>query len=259
MHFARQALQKNFDLLLSAGGDGTLHEVVNGLLQGEEGGRLPTLGILPLGSGNDFARNFKIRRDADRILHALQHPRFTQVNVGTMACYDVNNNPIRKYFINVAEVGIGTVVIGQFLKNKKYVGGAMGYYLAILKSFLFYRPQSISIRTSEGNWEGPVLTFAAGIGKWFGGGLCIAPEAEWNDGRLSWFRCGNIRIWNFLGYTGRLKGGKKIDHPQVVYGKDASVYCDSASPQPVEADGEWVGYLPLTLGIHKRKLDFIYT
>jgi diacylglycerol kinase (ATP) len=256
--FAAKAVADNYDLILAAGGDGTINQVVNGVLAGNlPVNLLPVLGILPAGSGNDFARTVSITLDPEELKDRLSRLNSKPIDIGSVT-FQQNNIQSHSYFINVASAGMGPEVLNTMASGKKPFGSAVAYYTAILKTFLSYRCIRVNIRTSDWQWSNNLRTLAVGNGKFFGSGLCIAPEAKPDDGIFSAFVCGNVSVLDFIRYTSKLKNAKRINNQKIEYREAEKLELTAKSPCRIEADGELLGFLPAQVEVLPGRIKFLY-
>jgi diacylglycerol kinase (ATP) len=254
---ASKAVDKRFDVILAAGGDGTLNQVLNGMLRDrEEFNDLPVLGVLPLGSGNDFARALRITADADALISRLHAMAIKRVDVGKVI-YQGGEKPRSSYFINVADAGMGPEVVSRMLASGRAFGSSVAYYAAIVSTFFSYKPITVSIKATGWQWKNKLRTIAIGNGKFYGHGICIAPDAIVDDGIFSTFVCGDVSVMEFIRYSGALKRSKKITHPKVQYSSAQHLELTAEAPCRIEADGELLGYLPATIVIIPGKIKFL--
>jgi len=254
---ASKAVDNRFDLILAAGGDGTLNQVVNGMLKDQEDFiDLPILGVLPLGSGNDFARALRITSNAEGLISKIHAMTIKRVDVGKVMYQDAEKIRL-SYFINVADAGMGPEVVSRMLASGRAFGSSVAYYSAILSTFFSYKPIMVSIKATGWQWKGKLRTIAIGNGKFYGHGLCIAPDALVDDGIFSTFVCGDVSVLEFIRYSGALKRSKKIIHPKVQYSSAQHLELTADAPCRIEADGELLGYLPATIDIIPGKIKFL--
>jgi YegS/Rv2252/BmrU family lipid kinase len=258
---ASKAADKYPDLILAAGGDGTLNQVVNGVLRGREMElRLPVIGLIPIGSGNDFARTAGIKPGIESLISLITRFQPKKVDAGIVHFTPFEkseNKKTHQYFVNVADIGMGPVVVDKVLKSGRPFGHAAAYYKSILSTFMSYRPMMVKIKTSEWSWEGKLRTLAVGNGKYYGHGLCIAPDAVMNDRIFNIFICGNVSVLDFIRFTGKLKKGRHIRIPEIHYKNATSLELSSDTPCMIEGDGEILGMLPARVEIIERQLDFL--
>ncbi|MEX1239145.1 MAG: YegS/Rv2252/BmrU family lipid kinase [Cyclobacteriaceae bacterium] len=258
---ASKFTDKYADLIIAAGGDGTLHQVVNGILKERENEiRLPAIGLIPIGSGNDFARGAGLKIKPEQSLKIFSAFNLRPIDVGFV---EYSLQPSRDsekgyaYFVNVADIGMGPEVVGKVLNSGRPFGSEVAYYKSILTTFLTYRPMIVKARADQWDWEGKLRTLAVANGQYYGHGLCIAPDAVMDDRLFSVFVCGNVSVLDFIMHTGTLKKGKNIVQEEVWYKTATTVEFSSDHPCPIEGDGEILGWLPAKVGMIERQLNFL--
>ncbi|MBX2965068.1 MAG: diacylglycerol kinase family lipid kinase [Cyclobacteriaceae bacterium] len=251
---ASKAVSQSFDAILAAGGDGTLNQVLNGVLH-EQSNNLPVLGLVPLGSGNDFARTVNVRSDIEFLKNLFTDFTFRPVDVGKISFPD-SKEPAR-YFINIADVGMGPYVVQRLLNSDRLFGSLAAYYVAIIKTFFTYRPFVLKMTTPLWKWSGMIRSVAIANGKFFGNGIGIAPVAKPDDGLFSCFIAGKISVIDFILQNGRLRKGKRPIHNEIQYRETDSVMLEADEAQPIEADGELAGNLPVRIELLPKKIGFL--
>jgi diacylglycerol kinase (ATP) len=254
---ASKAVDEKFDVILAAGGDGTLHQVVNGTLHGrEQVTGLPAIGLIPLGSANDFARTVNLRRNPENLVRLLAAFQPKRIDIGKLVFQDVGN-PIH-YFINIADTGMGPTVAEHINKGQRPFGASVAYYTAIVKAFFTYKPVEVEIKTESWNWMGKIRTLAIANGRSFGHGLMVAPDAVVDDGVFSIFLGEDLSVFDFIRYSGDLKKGKKVNHPKVHYRQARWIELSTPANLRLEADGELIGDLPVRIELLSKQLPFLY-
>jgi diacylglycerol kinase family enzyme len=153
---------------------------------------------------------------------------------------------------------MGPEVLNTMSSGKKRLGSAVAYYVAILSTFWSYRCMRVDIKTSAWQWNNTLRTLAIGNGRFFGSGLCIAPEAKPNDGIFSVFVCGAVSVLDFIRYTNTLKSSGKIIHPKIQYKTAETLEITSETPCRIEADGELLGFLPAKVEVIPGRIKFLY-
>lgn len=253
---AANAVSKHYDIVFAAGGDGTVNQVVNGMLRDYEAPtKLPVLGVLPLGGGNDFARSLREDLDTNLILKALTEQRFRTIDVGEVTYQTEDAQTGHRYFVNVVDVGMGPEVVSRVTRSGRAFGSAFSYYQSILLTFLTYKTVALHARAEDWQWDSPMRTFAIANGRYYGNGLCIAPEAKPDDELFDVFACGDVSVFDFIMQSVPLKKGKVIKHPKVSYMKTKQVHLSSDGPVRIEADGEILGWLPASVYLSSIKLQ----
>jgi diacylglycerol kinase (ATP) len=261
---AQIAVENRFEVIAAAGGDGTIHQVVNGMLSAPNGaGNYPALALLPLGSGNDFVRSFSIDQSPEGFVNRLRMTNTTEIDVGevlfsvTRPETGVTSIQDKRYFLNVVDVGMGPPVVRGVLNSGRPLGSAVAYYTSILKTFFTYRPMPLHAKSADWEWKSDMRSFAVANAKYFGNGLCIAPEGRLDDGILNVFACGPVSVADFIIQSVPLKQGRKVHHPQVFYFRTSRIELSSSAPVELEADGEIIGWLPATVGLSPKKIRIL--
>ncbi len=234
-------------MVVAVGGDGTVHEVVNGLLtQGTEE-RVPVLGVIPAGSGCDYARSFSLPNDLDAAAACLSSPRAPRVvDVGEVRCQGIDGER-RRLFANVAEVGIGADVAYRASRLPRAFGPARyvgGFALTLPR----HRPTDARVVATTDHYRGRLTNLVVAIGQYFGAGMHIAPAADLSDGEFDV----QVQFGSKLDYAlsmPKLFRGTHLPHPRVLEWRAGTVEvsCDPAAR--LEADGELLGTTPASFRI----------
>ena len=252
---AGEAVTKGFDAIISAGGDGTLNQVVNGMLK-TSASKIPMLGIVPLGSGNDFAAMMGVRGNAEQLVKLLDENKPKLIDVGKILCHDQEGNPVEKYFINVCSVGMGPDTVKKLERSPRWLGPNIRYYTTILNTFLTHKPEKIEVRTADWTWNGKARVLAIANGKSFGNKIYIAPDAKPDDGIFATFIATDMPVIKFLFFLQTLKGKKKVKDRSILYSTATALEITSPRETLIEAEGEMAGYLPARVVMQPRRINF---
>lgn len=260
---AEEAVKVGAEIIISVGGDGTLNEVVNGIMKGCKATDVRSsnikVGVLPVGSGNDFVKNFASQYDLDTLKKQIEGDCTQLIDIGVAEFQSSNNELIIRYFVNIADIGIGGVIAEKLSRYKRWLGGNVTYQRAILSTFLSYRPQPLSVSTDTQHLSTPMMSLVVANGKYFGSGLGIAPEADVSSGTLEVVMLQNITLLDYLRQLPKVRRCEKIHHPEISYARSKRVVVTSlnATPLPIDMDGEYVGMTPVTFLILPQSLSFI--
>lgn len=256
LELAAVAAREKFDCVLAAGGDGTLNQVLNGILK-DHGEHSPALGIIPLGTGNDFARMCGIKLDGNQIanLIARNDPRLT--DLGKINCCLEHGEKATKYFVNVCSMGMGPEVVKRLMQSDRSLGPFITYLKAITATFFTHRPEEVLAKTTRWEWRGRMRVLAIANGQSFGNQMYIAPDAIPDDGLFSTFLAGDIPLLKFLLCLQKIKGKKKINDHQIIYNECSAIEITAPVPCAIEADGEWMGWLPMKIEILPKRIKFL--
>ncbi len=249
------------DVIIAAGGDGTINQVVNGILKGRENeSKLPVIGIIPIGAACDFFRGTGSRTNPGTILKILAEHQPKPLDVGLVE-YSLGPGDDTKtgqsYFVNIADLGMGPEVVSRFENSSRLFGSEVAYYKSILSTFFSYKPMVVKAIAPEWTWEGRLRSLAVANGKYYGHGLCVAPDALMDDRLFSVFICGNVSAFDFIRNASALKNGKTVRKEEVHYKTATSVEFTSQSPCAIEADGEMFGWLPAKVSMIEKRLNFL--
>ncbi len=228
---ATKLSDEGIDLIVAVGGDGTVNEVMNGMMRANQ---KPLLAIIPNGTGNDFYRSAFNNSTHGDFLSALKNPKLMSIDVGK-----VQSALGTQYFLNIADVGFGAAVVEILNKQRKYLGGKASYALAILRTFLGFKTPRLSIQSASYSYTGPVFMVAFCNGDMFGDGLYIHPGAKVNDGVLNITLLKKIGLMDYVRNLKNLKTGKRINHPEAFYFSDNELSIKVTKGKAVtETDGE---------------------
>ncbi len=253
----KQAIEEGAEFIIAAGGDGTVNEVVNGIMSvSDEQRNKVFLGILPLGTGNDFVRTTKISKSVPELAQLIKSKQHKIIDIGECRFANHKKVKINRYFNNIAEVGIGAQVVEIVSKSRKRLGGTMSFIKGVSKAFVSFKKPYVKIRSKNFNWSGKAVTVCFANGQYFGSGLGISPYSKLDDGKLNLVIAGDIKLVHFFSYLSKLRKLKPIKFKKIRYETITSCELTSKQPSPIEIDGENVGFTPLKVSIipHAIKL-----
>jgi diacylglycerol kinase (ATP) len=229
---ARDAYARGLRNFLAVGGDGTSYEILNGIFPEALSSGRPTLGFLPLGTGNSFLRDFTTRG----VEHTIEALRKGSRRVCDLIRLRHADGEL--YYINMLNVGFAADA-GEMANRKFKRWGEAGYILGVLARLARLEHQAFPHRVDSGDWDRrPCLFLALGNSKFTGGSMMIAPNADPSDGRIEFVRCGPIGrlrvLWNFP----RLFTGTYVEHPLASRASAERVEFDLREAVNVIVDGE---------------------
>lgn len=230
---ARQAGLDGYELVIAVGGDGTVHEVVNGLMQLPAGQR-PALGVVPVGSGNDFAHAAGVPVKADHaLLHALSAPA-SPMDIGLLT----DEFGRKEYFDNTVGIGFDAVVTIRS-HRLPVVRGFLMYLTAVIQTIVLNHDPALMKVDSDGvTWEQKALMFVLCNGGREGGGFMIDPEAKADDGIFSYLMVKNCSRLTMFRLVPEFMKGTHTGFPQVMMGKCKNFSINADRPMYIHADGE---------------------
>jgi diacylglycerol kinase (ATP) len=240
---ARSASEDGATLIVAVGGDGTVNEAANGLLQVDPGKRAE-LATIPRGTGKDFARSFGIPRDVQGALAAARSGATRVVDVGRASFTAWDGSPAESYFTNFAGAGISGAVAARANTSSKALGGRASFFWATSTVFMRWKNSEYTVEIDDERRSGKMLEVIAAIGSELAGGMRLTPDADPSDGLFDVVLIGDVTKLDFLTTSPKLYSGRYVAHPRVEALRSASVTVEAAEPLPLELEGEPLGTTP---------------
>ena len=255
---ARNKIKEGYSKIIVVGGDGTMNEVINGVFAQT---RIQTkevmLGMISVGTGNDWARMFNIPSDYEGAIQTIKKQR-TFIQDAGLVSYRKNDTEWKRYFINIAGLGFGARVAERSNRMKdKGRSGPHLYFYNMFLSLLGYKAQSAEIEIDGKSFDRKVFSINVGIGKYNGGGMIPVPHAIVDDGLYSITLIKKIGKLNLLANIKRLYNGTIINHSKVESYMAKSVQIGGSSKMQIETDGETLGHGPMDFQIIPRSVTII--
>ena len=232
---ARLAVNEKYDIVVAAGGDGTVNEVINGILKSRNGKKSgPALAVIPVGRGNDFAYGVNIPINVEEAVSLLAAQPRNWIDIGKVHSSDPNEF---LYFGN--GVGMGFDAVVGFVASKMKLTGMLSYLVAALKTiFIFYKPPSVEILLENDRFELSALMVSIMNGRRMGGGFMMAPNAKTDDGFLDLCIVREIPQMSMFGMIAKFMKGTQNSDPAVTAVQSKKIVIKALSGSlPVHADG----------------------
>lgn len=238
---AAKAVADGATVVVAAGGDGTVGEVANGLV----GTGIP-LGILPMGTGNDFARTIGLGTDLELAVRTLVQ--------GLAKDVDLGKGP-GGYFINIAGCGFDAEVAHRINHGIRRLRGTSAYLGAVVQTLATMKSVPIILTVDGTEHRETVMLCAVANAKMYGGGMRIAPDADIADGLFDIVLVGNVGKFEFLKAFPSVFKGNHLQHPKVKVLRGSKVKIEADNPMPVLADGEELDGWPIEFDIVSSALQ----
>jgi len=253
---AQQALDDGYRTIVAVGGDGTVNEVINGLV--EEGSVDPevALGIIPWGTGADFARVLDIPRDYVEACRQLLRLESRLVDLGKITCLR-EGREVERYFINAAGLGFDGEVADLVNRFPKVLGGTITYLACLLIGLVTYRNKNVEFSFDGQPVRGRVNSVVLCNGRYFGGGMFIAPGASLDDGLFDVVILGNLNKLEVVVNLPRIYKGTHLTHPKVSHFYAKEVHVEARERMFIQAEGELIGEAPATFQMIPRALKVL--
>lgn len=256
----KAAIAKGYRKIAAVGGDGTAHEVVNGIFQQTEVDPQELIfAVIPVGTGNDWIRTHKIPNNFKKAILLMKAGKTILHDVGRIDYTTMDNQPAMRYFINAASIGYGAFAVHEAQNRSRWMGNTLFYLSVILSCITKYKTTRTRMiydgKTDEDNF----YTAIVGIGIYNGGGAQFVPHAVPNDGlfAVSYFR--NISGWDVVLNTRKFYNGTitKIKQATAVQTEHLRVEPADNADTLLEADGEFLGKAPMEFSMFANALQVI--
>jgi diacylglycerol kinase (ATP) len=231
---ARTAVAEGYDVIVAAGGDGTISEVVNGLMQADSTTPTPPFGIIPIGSANDFSKMVGLPLEIETAVSVIAAGRTRPIDVGEIKLPDRVH-----YFNNNSAVAMEPMITLEHIKIKR-ISGELRYYVALLKGIVKMKAWQMRLTWDDGSYDGPTYLLSM-CNSPRTGGFMMAPGALVDDGRFDFVLAPEVPKATVLAMLLRLLRGTHIHHPKVTFQRTSRLTIESQPGTPIHADGEILG------------------
>lgn len=251
---ARRGAEQGRPLIIACGGDGTINEVANGIL---ESGRDVEMGILPSGTGGDFRRTVGIADNEREAARQLRTGETKRIDVGRVTFRNFRDETVSRYFLNVSSFGLSASIIERVKSTSIFnwlprglLRGRTSFAFSTLQEVLDLDFTTVRVRIDgEEERQLNTINFCVCNARFFGGGMKIAPESSVNDGVFDVVNIGDIKTAKILLNAYKLYGGTHMSLPEVRATRAKKVEVVSDAEVKIEIDGELPGKLPATFEI----------
>lgn len=227
IRLARTAVEEGATAVVAAGGDGTINEVINGVLQAAGDGPTVPFGIVPVGTANDFCRMAGLPLDLNESAQVIAAGKTRQIDAGT-----VNE----RFFINNSAVAMEPMVTIENIRMKR-LSGEVRYAVALVKAIIKLKAWQMDIQWDGGSYKGPAYLLSV-CNSPRTGGFTMAPGAEIDDGEFDIVFAPEVSKATVLNVLVKLTQGRHIEHPKVTFARTTQLTLTSEPGTPVHADGE---------------------
>jgi len=241
---AKDAVERGFDIIIAVGGDGTLNEVVSGVSPFE---KRPKVGLIPMGTTNDFARAVQIPRNIADAVEIIIKGETLPVDVGLL-----NGE---RYFINIAAGGRITELTYEVPSKMKTMLGQLAYYLKAVEMIPSIKASHMRIEYDGEVFDGDAMMFLCGLTNSVGGFEKLAPDASINDGYFTLIVLKKVSLPEFIQLAAMALRGEHLNDDRVIYKKASVVKVSTEDEIHLNLDGEYGGDAPATFENLKRHIE----
>jgi diacylglycerol kinase (ATP) len=264
--FAGQYAEQSYDLVIASGGDGTIGETVDGMLKsGVPASALPRFAILPCGTGSDLARSLDMTGSPQEMTARIAAGKEREIDAGRVTFVDDERRAAMRHFINIASFGLSGPT-SRAVNKAKRSGKASGQLLFMwhtIRELIRYRFQDVRITVDEAvPIEARIAVVAAANGRFFGGGMMIAPDAQLDDGMLDLVIFRGAAKLTLIKDMRLLYSGSHVNHPAVTILRGRKITVEpmgdpSLNTALLDIDGESPGAIPATFEILPKAIKVI--
>lgn len=246
---ARRVLDEGGRFLVAVGGDGTVHEVVNGMVAGDRPvADDAVLGVVAAGSGCDFVRTFGLPGKPGPAADRLPGSDVRRIDLARITYLDGEGRPVARYFANIAEAGLGAATAGRAVRLPRLLGQSR-YFFGFWAALPGWKPGAVRIEVDgEVVHDGRAVNVVVANCRFFGGGMHISPSSDPTDGTIETLVFTGRKTDSFT-MLPRVYRGTHVPHGSIVELSGRRVVLDADQPYPVEADGEVLGTTPVTVEV----------
>jgi diacylglycerol kinase (ATP) len=245
---AASAVEGGARLLVAVGGDGTVHEIVNGLLSSAAATDVE-LAVLPRGTGRDFVRSLRIPHDLDAALEVARDGRARTVDAARASYAAWDGSAANAYFANFGGAGISGAIARRANRSSKALGGRISFFAATVAVFARWRSARIDANIDGIHRSGDMFEVLVMNGDYAAGGMWVTPDAEPDDASLDVLLIGDVTKADFVRTFPKIYRGKHLSHPKIEVLRGKTVHVESAIRLPIVLDGEQPGTTPVRFEI----------
>ncbi len=244
---AREWMEAGNRFVVAVGGDGTIHEVVNGMVEDDKP-RHPeaVLGVISAGTGSDFIKTFGLPAAPGVAVAHLDGPESFPIDIGKITYRD-GGGSVTRYFPNIAEAGIGADVVARAQRLPRWLGPTV-YLVAFWLAMRKHKIAQVEVDLVDRTYAGPANNIVVANCQFFGGGMKIAPKAVPTDGLLD-IQIEHARKRDAIAIMPKVFKGEHLPHPDIEEFKRVKCTVTSDRPLLIEADGEVLGKTPATFEV----------
>jgi YegS/Rv2252/BmrU family lipid kinase len=243
VELAARASAEGARTIVVVGGDGSVHEVVNGLVHAARAQEVE-LGVVPSGTGRDFVRSLRIPHDLTAALRVAAGGSTRTIDIGAARFVAWDGSAAERYFANFAGAGISGAIARRANASSKASGGRLSFLWATVVVFAAWKSAAITADVEGTRRVGQMFEVLAMNGDYAAGGMWVTPEAKPDDGRLDVLLIGDVTKGDFVRTFPKIYRGKHLAHPKIEVLRGRSVEIAAEVPLPIVLDGEQPGTTP---------------
>lgn len=256
---AKRAALAGFDLIVAAGGDGTINEVVNGIAPLD---KRPKMAIIPAGTTNDYARALKVNRDDPlEAAKVILKDQTIKMDIGKISPKDeAGQVGEARYYMNIAALGTLSELTYAVPSAMKSLYGYLAYLVKGAELLTRLKPVKAKVTFDDGEYDGDISMIFLALTNSVAGFESLVPDAKLDDGKFTLLIVKKANMWQIAQMVSQvLQGGNHINNPKLIYKKTSRVSIEplDADPIKVNLDGEYGGDAPMVFDNLKQHIEFV--
>ena len=247
----KKYLKEGYNLIISVGGDGTANEVVNGFFEKDKPiNELAAAGFMSTGTGRDFGRTIGTPKMINEAVEHILKSTVRSIDLGRVTFLNNDGQKEQRLFLNIAGLGLDGETVARVNRTSKAFGGFISFLWGTLISLLLYKNKQMTI-TIDGKevFSEKLVVLVIGNGRYFGGGMHIAPKAEIQDGFFDLVVIKDMTKLNLIANLPKVYAGTHLDHPQIASFRGRKITVSSPEATLLDLDGEQPGLAPVEIEI----------
>ncbi len=255
----KKSIKSGFNRIIAVGGDGTLNEVLNGFFENDKPiNRQAVLGVISMGTGADFIKTMGIPKPYQDAVKVIKNAKTRDMDTGKIKFVSHDGHETIRYFINIADAGIGGETVDRVNRTTKVFGGFISFLWGTIMTLITYKNKNITITLDNNKpYNTEISMLAIANCQFFGGGMHIAPNAVPDDGMFDIVTIGKAGFIDFIRNSSKIYKGTHINDPMVGYTHAIRVELTSKDMVLLDVDGEQPGMLPATFDILPKSINVI--
>ena len=253
IEIVQKAIQQGYRKIISVGGDGTLHHIINGVfLQTEVPTTAIEIAVIPLGTGNDWIKQYQIPNDIEKAIQIINKKKTQIQDIG-----EINIEEKTSYFNNVTGIGLDGYVVKSLEKYRKF--GAASYFIASLMGFIKYKKSTLKFHINQTEITTKTLLAAIGICGYCGNGMRLTSQVDTTDGLFDISIIKDISMLNLIRNIKKMYNGKLEHHKKVETYKTTTlkIEVEKGEKPYIQADGELIGQGEIKIKIIPKSINFV--
>ena len=244
---ARDVVSGGGRFVVAVGGDGTVHEVVNGMIENDKPvNPEAAMGVVAAGTGSDFIKTFGLPASPRDAVRHLDGDQSFPIDIGKIV-YQQDGAEVTRYFANIAEVGLGAAVVARAARLPRWLGPTV-YLVAFWLTMRKHKPAVVDVDLVDRHYEGRMNNLVVANCQFFGGGMKIAPKAAPTDALLD-IQIEHARKKEAIAMMPKVFKGQHVPHPDIEEAKRVRCSITADRDLPIEADGEVLGHTPASFEV----------